>query len=370
MGVPSSQVFTLVLDADRGIAIVGANGGATSQPAEVSGNSFRVRGSLGISAGSCSASVTYIDPTFVVGAGGQLTGSSTGRASWSVTDIGYSAPTSMSLTGVNDTQPPVLTVSSTSSDLTDPFTSISLVASEPLPPDARARLIGSAGGEVVLSSPNTEFFAVQLSKSKLLRYGEQYHLSVDGITDFAGNAASPVSVQFTTAAAPPLVAEDGFESTTGAMLGGAQILAGTGEPVLTGARSLYIPASGGGAPSGPRPQRTQLVLRLAVTPGDTVVRFAYRTVNPSTVSTGTIIFVAVPGGGGAAQNVTSAPTPTTAATVAGQAVSLGPPAMAEIPLPADASSEIVIARIAYGTGCSGLPPPPIEGMIIDDLRVE
>jgi len=42
----------------------------------------------------------------------------------------------------------------------------------------------------------------------------------------------------------------------------------------------------------------------------------------------------------------------------------------EIPLPSDATSEIVIARIARGMVCPGFPPPPLEGVIIDDLRVE
>jgi hypothetical protein len=368
-GVPTAQVFTMVVDADQGTAIVGANGSATLQPVDVSGNSFRVRGSLRIDTGGCYTSVTYDNPAFVVGAGGQLTGSSTGRANWSVTDIGYTAPASMSSTGVNDTQLPVLSVAGTSPDLTDPFTSLSLVASEPLPPDTRAKLIGSASGEVVfLPPPTAQAFTVSLVPSVLLRYDEQYRLSVDGITDFAGNAAAAAATQFTTRTAPPLVAEDGFESAAGATLGGAQIVANTDAPVIAGTRSLYIPASSGGIP-GQMPQRTQVALRLTVAAGDTVVRFAYRAVNPN-ISDGMYFAVASPGGATAAMTVTSSPTPTTPATITGRSVTLGPLTIAEIQLPASASSEVVIARIVRGTGCTGMPGPAIEGMIIDDLRVE
>ena len=162
--------------------------------------------------------------------------------------------------------------------------------------------------------------------------------------------------------------EDGFESAAIATLGGAQIVADTSAPVITGARSLYILASSGGVP-GTKPQQTQLALRLTVAPGDTVVRFAYRAVNPNSFD-GTYFAVATPGGRMTVMSVRSTATPTTSATIADQAVTLRPLAMAEIPLPADASSEVVIARIVRGTGCTGMPAPPVEGMLIDDLRVE
>ena len=51
-------------------------------------------------------------------------------------------------------------------------------------------------------------------------------------------------------------------------------------------------------------------------------------------------------------------------------VQLGPLMTAEIPLPPDAATEIVIARIVRGITCSGLPVPPVAGLIIDDLRAE
>ena len=67
----------------------------------------------------------------------------------------------------------------------------------------------------------------------------------------------------------------------------------------------------------------------------------------------------------------SLPASTTLGTIRGQGqVSLGPLTTAEIPLPADVGSELVIARIVPGFACPGPQSGPVEGMIIDDLRVE
>src|SRR6185369_14555028 len=111
-------------------------------------------------------------------------------------------------------------------------------------------------------------FVVRFYKSgTLLRYGQEYQVRVDGITDFAGLPASAGS-PFTTRAAPPLAAEDGFESATGPTLGGAVLIGASDGPTITGARSLYLPFVSSG-PAGTRPASTRLALRLAVTPGDT-----------------------------------------------------------------------------------------------------
>ena len=51
-------------------------------------------------------------------------------------------------------------------------------------------------------------------------------------------------------------------------------------------------------------------------------------------------------------------------------VTVGPVMNAEFALPPDASGEITLLRIVRGSPGVGLPPPPITGLIIDDLRVE
>ena len=73
------------------------------------------------------------------------------------------------------------------------------------------------------------FVRVMAKPSRLLRYSDEYRVTLDGVTDLDGNAPPPTTaLAFTTRAPPPLVAEDGFESVTDATLGGAQVLSGRG----------------------------------------------------------------------------------------------------------------------------------------------
>jgi len=204
------------------------------------------------------------------------------------------------------------------------------------------------------------------SPGTLLRYDERYVVQFAGTADFAGNLARAMDeLQFMTRPAPPLIAEDGFESTAVATLGGAQIVTATDAPTISGGRSLYIAPTTGGDGGG----QTQVLLRLAVTPGDSVLRFSYRLVNPSGFSN-TRFAVASPGG--TIQWTTPAPDSgitTTQAMFPGSQFPVGPVTTAELPLP-DATNEVVFARVLQGVRCGGLFPPPQAGMIIDDMRVE
>ena len=57
-----------------------------------------------------------------------------------------------------------------------------------------------------------------------------------------------------------------FESATGTTVGGAQLIAGKTNPVIAGDKSLYIAP---GAPGSTKLSVSQLMVRLAVSPGDT-----------------------------------------------------------------------------------------------------
>ena len=103
--------------------------------------------------------------------------------------------------------------------------------------------------------------------------------------------ASGDELDFMTRPAPPLIAEDGFESVATATLGGAQVVTGTDAPTISGCAQSLHPADDGRGGGG----QTQVALRLAVTPGDSVLRFSYRFVNPSGFSN-TRYAVASPGG--------------------------------------------------------------------------
>ena len=373
-GAPQSHAFTVVADADRLTAFVGAGGSATSRPLELTATGFSVVGNFSIVLPGCSSSVTYDGLTLTLGAGGELAGIASGRVGWTPagTDVGNSFVASMSLTAVSDTEAPVFGAASVAADRSDPFSSFTLTASEPLPPDARPVLVGQSGDFAFVPS-TTEAFVITFNQPKLPRYGEQYRVALDGVVDFAGNAARTGStsggdIRFTTRAAPPLAAEDGFESATGS-LGGAQVMSTAGAPVIAGARSLYIPATGGSSTPATVLQQTQLALRLPLAPGDTVVRFSYREVNPNSFG-GTSVVIASPGGTIAGTALTSPAGMTTSAMIGQTEVQLGPLMTAEIALPPDAATEIVIARIVRASTCSGLPVRPVAGLIIDDLRAE
>src|SRR5262249_32926384 len=116
----------------------------------------------------------------------------------------------------------------------------------------------------------------------MLHYATQYFVTASGLADFAGNALiAGNNLTFTTRARPPLAAEDGFESVTDPTFGGVQVLSGAGAPTLTGARSLYIPPT----TTGVTVLQPQLLVRLALAAGDTVVRFNYRAVQIGTIGT-------------------------------------------------------------------------------------
>jgi hypothetical protein len=375
-GALLSHSFTLIVDGDRSVAIAGWTGDATAFAIQPFAGGFRADGSLHftIYGTACPGYLTYSDFEFSFDPAGQLLGSGTGQLTAYVGDVGSTVDVTMSLAGVADMVPPMFSLSS--DDPSDPFASFTVLSSEPLP-DQTPPTLRSASGDVVPlfvserwvgTTPGPIYYLTQYGKPLvLLRYDEPYIVDFGlGIGDFAGNLSGSTSqLTFTTRAAPPLVAADGFESVTDAALGGAQVLSSTaGDPTITGTRSLYVPPT-----SVPVTQAsTQLALRLAIAPGDTVLRFSYRMVNAST-TTNAYFEVGTVGG----TIVTSVPplggTSTTTATVGGTQVTLGPVATATIALPGDTGAEIAFQRVTSATHC-GLPSPPTPGIIIDDLRAE
>jgi hypothetical protein len=369
--VPASHTFTLVLDGNQRLAISGGRGEGNVTPFEQTATgtggaaqSFRTTGGahrFSLSAGGCSgSSVTYSEIAVAVDGAGNLIGTGSGQLLVVSGDVGLVVASTMLLTGVADSQPPTLT----SPDATDPFSAAGVTPSEPLPPGAVPTLRSASGDAMALlaSSSARDFFFTLFSRPPfLLRYSEQYTVSIDGIRDFAGYPAVAGSgLTFTTGPRPPLAAEDGFESVPESGFAGAKVLSGA--DAISGARSLYIPPAS--FPTAP----PRLAFRLAVAPGDRFLRFAYRTVNPSSSTAvyfamgsegGLIIRLALPGD----------PPPLTQATIDGTAVTLGPTMTFAAALSADVTDEIVVQRTGSPAAC-GFPSPPIPGIIIDDVRVE
>ncbi|HXU05224.1 MAG TPA: hypothetical protein VN903_29900, partial [Polyangia bacterium] len=287
-------------------------------------------------------------------------------------DVAMTVAATIDLTSVPDLEAPTLSLSA-SSDLADPWASLWIVASEPLPGDQMAPVLQAGSGEVVtfdgVPTGADTTFAVLEKPRRLLRYHETYQITFDTLTDFAGNPArwSNDRAFFTTRDAPPLVAADGFESTMDETVGGAQILSGAGAPTITGARSLYIPPA---ASLGAAGFATQLAMRLPIPAGARMLRFAYRIVDPGPDS-GTFYVIGSVGGTLVNVSLSSNAEGVTYATIGQDRVGLAPMITAAIALPPDVHDDIVFVRIASQAGsCAGPPPPPVPGIILDDMRAE
>lgn len=371
--LPTTHTFTMVLDWDSRTAIVGSTDGAGAGAFQPSSNGGAI-GQIG-SFTFGTASMGYRSMALTIDAAGKLsgTGQGMGTAHPSNTDVGiYTVNFSASLVGVPDVQPPGFDSTAFGAAPLDAFASLTIVATEPMPIDTRLALVDQRGDRIELAPLATQAgaaFSFEPSPFRMWRYGEQYSIAFDGLVDFAGNAYPPGGgVTLTIAAAPPLVGEDGFESATGTTLAGAQILTGTGTPIITGARSLYVPPLPDVLTSG-RAQMTQFALRVALAPGDTVLRFSYREVNPNVF--GSAYFLMGSEGGQVVSPSLASPTqaPTTATIPGTGTVMLGPTTTAEFALPPDAAGAITLTRIARAAGTS-MPAPPVTGLIIDDLRAE
>jgi len=360
--------FMMVLDAEQPIAILGADaGGTTAALVQTGTNTFQFVGTVSIPTierGRCpSGALEYDDFAFTMTAAGELEGGGHGQ---SIRVIGgvtstFSAP--MTLSGVADTVGPVLGLY-TYANLSDPLTHFTVIASEPLP---QPLVLRGTGDHSIALSPVPAAVGILFEKPKvMLRFGETYAVDVASVTDFAGHPPTVEgSVTFGTREAPPLVAEDGFESLMGdSQLGNTQVVSLMGAPVISGARGLYLYPSSASGMLG-----TRFEVRLAVAPGDSVLRFSYRTASTTASGGEDAEFVVATPGGALVSTVLPASGTRTPGRIYVDDVMLGPLTTATIALPADAAGEVVLARASASLICEGAQPEAV-GVLIDDLRVE
>ena len=372
-GFPSvnGHSFTMVLDADAGVAVLGTPLGQTTIVLSTSdGRTFGATSAffLGL-AGGCGSSVHYTALLFTIDGNGDLSGSGRARVIIVSGDVGMETEVTVSLSGRNDNVPPSL---SGSGSTVNPLRDFTLRASEPMPASVSLALL--AGNDMVqlatmASAAPLESVSAFQKPNVVLRYGTSYTVALDGFRDFAGNLGTTgTTFEIRTVAAPDAAAEDGFESATGTMLGGATIVSGAGMPVLTGMKSLYAGTAATSALGG----GSALALRLPVAAGDKFIRFMYQQVSGSSgmsLPRQTLVFGSV-GGTPASATINQETSQLTPFQLPdGTTIYLGGKSSIEIPLPATAAGEIVIERVGPTPGC-GLPPRPSPGLLIDDLRVE
>ena len=375
--LPPNNRFTMVLDVDARLAIVGGNGrGAVVGVTSNDGRTFRSAGTfeVGGDASPCSGTTGVKYDNFEVTiANGSLTGTANGSASISCGDCIFFVPFGATLTGTVDVTPPRLLGSGFTPST--PFDSLGLVVSEPLPVGATARLVADDGAAIDLVPTivdGIEPLVVGFTKREIvLRAGQGYAVPLDGLVDFAGQAdLTGPPLRLVSFPAAPTVVEDGFESATGSVLGGAMVMTAGALPAIAGNTSLYI--GGKGAPGLDSSIGRSLTVRLAREPSDTKLRFSYRAVTVQ--AQGGFSGMLRVGSEGAASgspvfNFASAVTSQTI-TVGGQTAYASPVAVVETALPSDAVDEVLLVIAPLNFGCGPALINNSGGLLIDDLRLE
>jgi hypothetical protein len=328
------------------------------------GRSFRAANSFSLDIPEgCQSSIVFSNATFSVSDDG-VTGEGDASLRYGSGDVLSLTEGRASFSGRLDSDAPMLTRTANM----DPLYGVAVQASEPIPSQVTLSLAATGTDPIALTQfasggglPAAFGFH---NSGVALRYGTAYRVALDGVVDFAGNPTSSPAIEFTTPAAPPLVPEDGFESTTGATLGGGEVVSGAG--AIAGNRSLLARGSGVGAANA-----SSFSLRVALEPTDTVLRFSYQLVRaqPGGTTPPTLAFGSV--GATPAHMVLGGDTNLSAEVrlAGGSIIYVGTKATAEIRLPPGSAGEITLQYVPSSSAC-GFPSPPAAGVLIDDLRAE
>jgi hypothetical protein len=374
---PTTVHFTVAWNPGTGDVFTGAGGDFSRTAAGASdGGAFESMGwqaAAPFPSGCGAVGHVALDQVTFSREGASLHGTAIGKVSYVTSGAtSLQADATASLVGAPDATPPAFTVGAEASD---PLAVHAFLASEPLPKDSSASLLSAPHGDVVPLGPMTVDHPDDPIKGFFedvaLRSGETYTLVTAGVADFAGHApAAPVT--FMTAPAPPLVPEDGFESLTGTMFAGAGVLHGGPLMPIAGETSLLLNTGfGGGFGFLPYDLGPSLAVRLALAPGDTVVRFSAQLIAPDPVDqaafVGAIRYGSTGGTVGLANNVAGSGFAKVTLPSLGD-VYISPVQTVSLPLPADAAGEIIFEIVGQTFSCD--PPPSPTVLVVDDLRVE
>jgi len=386
-GLADAQDFTFRLDPTANTLMMAIPGDANHTTMRSSdGVTFEITAPITVSvpiASACYAYATYSSLSATVGPN-NLTGTAIGEIYVKLGDQTSLYKVTVAITGSVDTTGPSLTAMPVP---LDPLTGFSLQASEPLPPTATARLVSGTETIALLpSSPWANFPVVTAfdTPNRALRYATAYDVVVDTWRDLAGNPGTALPTLITNMA-PPVVPEDGFESA-GTTLGGVHIVDASILPPISGQKSALVTARLGPFSNLPIDDSFHMSVLLAVKPGDRVVRFALRPIASSGGSAdtgGTVIRVAVPGGTIALATLPRQEDLKIEQSLSGfpraSKVWVGDVRTVEVPLPPDATSEVIFDFMVSASGVAlqnglitsacGLLPPPVS-YLVDDLRVE
>ncbi|HXU03721.1 MAG TPA: hypothetical protein VN903_22300 [Polyangia bacterium] len=375
-GVPATNRFTLVLDVDAGLVIAGGEGlGAAVPVTTKNGRSFHSGGgfAVGEMGDACSGVENVAYDVFDIEVGdGTLTGTATGKATVSCGDCAFLVPISATFTGSIDKTLP--TLRGFGSTATNPYDGLRVLASEPLPTSATAKLRADDGATIDLVPQIVDGpvpLIVSFTKPDVvLRAGQGYVVTLDGLVDFAGQSdRTGPPLRITSFPPAPTVSEDGFESVTGSELGGAMVMKAGSLPAISGSTSLYVGVPG--APGLDTANGRTLSVKLARQTGDTTLRFAYRIISQGTQPNFQGLLRVGSEGASAGQATYTFPAvaPTETLTVGGGAAYASAVGTMALALPPDATDEVLVVVQPITFTCGRLLPGT-AGLLIDDLRLE
>jgi hypothetical protein len=313
------------------------------------------------------------NPQVTLDGEGMLHGTSHGTASYLVSGAGLEAPAEVDIVGTPDMTAPSVQAPD---GPVDPLATLYLLPSEALPPSATASLVGIASGDTVpleavpVGSGSAAIVGLRLATPSL-RYSETYRLVADGLADYLGHGLEAFPV-LQTQAAPPLVAQDGFESVTGTMFAGAGVLRGGPLTPITGETSLLLNTGfGGGFGFLPYDLGPSLAVRLTVAPGARTLRFDSQLISPDPVDEA--MFVGAIRVGAVGHAVSDFPniadTNFQKVTLPGLGdIYTAPVRAQQYDLPAGIDGEVTFEILGVTFSCDRPPSPTV--LVIDNLRVE
>jgi hypothetical protein len=392
MVVPAKHAFSLAIDWAANTATTGSGGTAQRTSMVRDNGTWMTQNTVYLSLALAGTSagerpmVSYheirIHPT-VDGCSGEATG----EYLWNSTDMLINTPFAATLTGVNDKEGPALSVFPAVTTGVHPMSVDGVGASELLPAGSTARWVAADGSGVDMSAlpaagaTSIEGFSLKGTEGvsgftlakRMLSFATTYRLQIlPAPLDSAGNLALELP-SITTMADPGLFAQDGFEETVNAFLGGTvNIVASTTLPIPSGNQALrFAPMSGDRNVTWSCDDR--FTARLAVPAGAQSVKFSflsYRSKNgyPMMIEYG--VLLGIPGGPIVEQSLndgsgTPLPSPWTGTLPGSADFSYGGLKQLELPLPAGTNGEVVFDLARWGCLAGASP-----GLIVDDLRVE
>ena len=380
-GFPTTVRFPMAFSPARVFVLVAG----IPLDAEPDGAGFRIPLPASVDtpfAGSCEGTATLDFETlsFSIAADGTLHGQGTGQVLSQIGADFAQVPATYSLLGGPDVTPPTLIpVTGT----IDPLSPNAPQVSEVMAPGGAMTLVGTQSGDrfpltpsFLDDDPTQPLLGFSLDNPVMLRWGEVYKVESVGVADLAGNAfafATPPTQ--TTPPAPILQPENGFENAAGTMYGGGGVLKGGPLAAITGTTSLLV---GNTDTFLSYKVGTAITVRLAVAPGDTVVRFDTRLFAPNQPNPddGSGAFRGVMFVGAVGQEIQSAgdvigDTFTMVSLAGGGAAWQSEVGTTEIPLPPGASGEVSleILQEPFGPPGCGAPQQTIV-MAVDNVRVE